>query len=96
MRNLSSCKKEGSQKKNFNQQSFQKSEDTLMREEVHVVKADLKAANELLSNATAELHDVLSVTALNKQSVNVSTMMLGTAKTKQDQAMCDRVTISLF
>ena len=65
-----------------------------MREEV--VKADLKAANELLSNATAKLHDILSVTALNKQSVNVTTMMLGTAKRKQNQAMCDQVTLSLF
>lgn len=55
----------------------------MVREE-QVVKADLKAADELLSDATAKLHDVLSATALNKQSVNVATMMLDTTKTKRD------------
>ena len=67
-------------------QSLQKSEDTRMQEE-EVVKADLKAADESLSDTTAKLHDALSATALNKQSVNVATMMLDTAKTKRDQAM---------
>jgi len=47
----------------------------------------LVSADELLSDATAKLHDALSATALNKQSVNVATMMLDTAKTKRDQAM---------
>ena len=51
---------------------------------VEVAKADLKAADELLIDATAKLHDALSATALNKESVNVATMML---KTKRDQAM---------
>ena len=55
-------------------------------QEEEVVKADLKAADELLSDATAKLH-ALSATALNKQNVNVATMMLDTAKTKRDQAM---------
>jgi len=49
-------------------QSLQESEDTLMQEE-EVVKAELKAAHELLGDATAKLHDALSATALNKQSV---------------------------
>ena len=40
-------------------QSLQKSEDTLMQEE-EVLKVDLKAADELLSDATAKLHDALS------------------------------------
>lgn len=57
-------------------QSLQDSEDTLMREE-EVVKADLKAADELMSDATA----------VNKQTVNVATVMLDTAKTKKDLAM---------
>ena len=57
-----------------------------MREE-EVVKANLKAADELMSDATSKLHDALSATAVNKQTVNVATMMLDTAKTKQDQAM---------
>ena len=57
-----------------------------MRDE-EVVKANLKAADELMSDATSKLHDALSATAVNKQTVNVATMMLDTAKTKRDQAM---------
>ena len=57
-----------------------------MREE-EVVKANLKAADELMSDATSKLYDALSATAVNKQTVNVATMMLDTAKTKRDQAM---------
>ena len=57
-----------------------------MREE-EVVKANLKAADELMSDATSKLHDALSATAVNTQTVNVATMMLDTAKTKRDQAM---------
>ena len=56
-------------------------------QEEEVVKAELKAADELLSDATAKLRDALSATVLNKQSVNVATMMLHTAKTKRDQTM---------
>ena len=67
-------------------QSLEDSADTLMREE-EGVKADLKAADELMSDATSKLHDALSATAVNKQTVNVATMMLDTAKTKPDQAM---------
>ena len=67
-------------------QSLQESEHTLMHQE-EVVKAELKAADELLSDATLKLHETLSATAINKQSVNVATMMLDTAKTKRDQAM---------
>ena len=57
-----------------------------MREE-EVIKADLKAADELMSDATSKLHDALSATVVNKQTVNVATMMLDTDKTKRDQAM---------
>ena len=39
-------------------------EDTLIQEEV--VKADLKPADELMSDATSKLHDALSATAVNK------------------------------
>lgn len=67
-------------------QFLEDSADTLMREE-EVVKANLKAADELMSDATSKLHDALSATAVNKQTVNVATMMLDTAKTKRDQAM---------
>ena len=47
----------------------------------------MKAADELMIDATSKLHDAISATAVNKQTVNVATMMLDTAKTKQDQAM---------
>ena len=40
-----------------------------------------------MSDATSKLHAALSATAVNKQTVNVATMMLDTAKTKRDQAM---------
>ena len=46
-------------------QFLQDNENTVMREE-EVVKADLKAADELISDATSKLHDVLSATAINK------------------------------
>lgn len=62
--------------------SLQDSEDTPMHEE-EVVKADLKAADESMSNATSNL----SGTAVNIQIVNVATMILHTAETKWDQAM---------
>ena len=67
-------------------QSLEDSADTLIREE-EVVKANLKAADELMSDATSKLHDALSATAVKKQTVNVASMMLDTAKTKRDQAM---------
>lgn len=57
-----------------------------MREE-EVVKAGLKAADELMSDATSKPHDALSATAVNIQTVIVATKMLDTAKTKRDQAM---------
>ena len=63
-------------------QSLQDSEDTLIEEE-EVVKAD----DELMSDATSKLHHALSTTAVNKQTVNVATMMLDTAETRRDQAM---------
>ena len=47
----------------------------------------MKAADELMNDATSKLHDAISATAVNKQTVNVATMMLDTAKTKRDQAM---------
>ena len=46
----------------------------------------MKAADELMSDATSKLHDALSATAVNKQTVTVATMMLDTATTKQCKA----------
>lgn len=66
--------------------SIKESEDAVMKEE-EVVRANLKAADELLSDATSKLHDDLSPTTVNKQRVNVATMMLDAAKTKQDHAL---------
>ena len=50
-------------------------------------RSELDAADELLNDATTKLHDALSSTTVKKQSVNVATMMLNTAKTKRTQAM---------
>ena len=47
----------------------------------------MKATDELINDATSKLHDAISATAVNKQTVDVATMMLDTAKTKRDQAM---------
>ena len=41
------------------------SKDILMREE-EILKADLKAADELMSDAISKLHDALSATGINK------------------------------
>ena len=57
-------------------QSLQDSEDTLMWEE-EVVKADIKAAYELMNDATSKQHDALSATAA-QQTVDVATMVLDT------------------
>ena len=46
-------------------QCLQNSKDTLTREE-EILKADLKAADELMSDATSKLHDALSATGINK------------------------------
>ena len=44
----------------------------------------MKAADELMNDATSKLHYAISATAVNKHTVNVATMMLDTAKTKRD------------
>ena len=41
----------------------------------------MKAADELMNDATSRLHDAISATAVNKQTVNVATMILDTANT---------------
>ena len=70
-----------------------KSRDSLAKNEADVLKdekkarEDLEAADELLSDATSKLHDVLSASTLNRQSVNVGTMVLDTARNKREQAM---------
>ena len=47
----------------------------------------MKAADELMNDATSKLHDAVSATAVNKHTVNVARMMLDTTWTKQDAAM---------
>ena len=70
-----------------------KSRDSLTKNEADILKdekkarEDLEAADELLSDATSKLHDVLSASTVNKQGVNVGTMMLDTARNKREQAM---------
>ena len=70
-----------------------KSKDSLAKNEADNLKnekkarEDLEAADELLSDATSELHDALSASTVNRQSVNVATMMLDTARNKREQAV---------
>ena len=66
--------------------SLAKSEEELTRKEAEV-RADVDAADELLNDATSKLHDALSGSSVNKQSISVASMMLDTAKTKREQAM---------
>ena len=67
-------------------QSMAKSEEDLMQEEV-ATRADLEAADKLLIGATSKLHDALSGSSVNKQSVSVASMMLDTAQDQAEQAM---------
>ena len=63
-----------------------KSRDSLAKNEADILKdekkarEDLEAADELLSDATSKLHDALSASSVNRQSVSVVTMMLDTCK----------------
>ena len=70
-----------------------KSRDSLAKNEADILKdekkarEDLEAADELPSDATSKLHDALSASTVNRQSVSVATMMLDTARNKREQAM---------
>ena len=62
-------------------ESLTRNEEDLNEEEAKA-RADLKAAGELLNDATSKLDAALSSTHLNKQSVTVAKIMLDTAKSK--------------
>ena len=62
-------------------ESLARNEEDLNEQETKA-RADLKAADELLNDATSKLDAALSSTPLNKQSVTVAKMMLDTAKSK--------------
>ena len=47
----------------------------------------MEAADELLSDTTCKHHNALSASTVNRQSVSVATMMLNTARNKQEQVM---------
>ena len=70
-----------------------KSRDSLAKNEADILKdekkarEDLEAADELLSDATSKLHDALSASTVNRESVSVATIMLDTARNKREQAM---------
>ena len=70
-----------------------KSRDSLAKNEANILKdekkarEDLETADELLSDATSKLHNVLSASTVNRQGVSVGTMMLDTARNKREQAM---------
>ena len=77
-------------KKEKKKEKLLKSRGSLAKNEADILKnekkarEDLEAADELLSDATSKLHDALSVTSVNRQSVNVATMMLNNARTRRD------------
>ena len=62
-------------------ESLARNEEDL-NEHATKARADLKAADELLNDATSKLDAALSSTPLNKQSITVAKMMLETAKSK--------------
>lgn len=67
-------------------QSLEEREDTLMKGE-DVVRANLKAADKIISDPTSKPLHALSATTVNNQSMNVATMMLDAAKTKREHMM---------
>ena len=67
-------------------QSLERNEEDLNEQETKA-GADLKAADELLNDATSKFDAALSGIPLNKQSITVNKMMLDTTKSKCQQAM---------
>ena len=67
-------------------ETLAKSEEELNEEEVKI-RADVKAADELLKEAKAKLNSALETKLLNKKDVTVAQMMLETAATKRENAM---------
>ena len=73
--------------------------ESLQKDEEHA-RDDVAAANELLSDTTSKLHDILmntsASTSVSKQSVSVTSMMLDIAKKKCEEAtrnldeLCER------
>ena len=61
-----------------------KNEADILKDEKKA-REDLEAAEELLSEATSKLHDILSASTVNRQSVSVAIMMLDTARNKREQ-----------
>ena len=63
-----------------------KSRDSLAKNKADILKdvkkarEELEAADELLSDVTSKLHDALSASTVNRQSVSVATMVLDTAR----------------
>lgn len=88
-------KKEEDDKKQKEKEKLQQTKKTLLQNGEDLAhkelaaRAELDAAEELLNDAMNKLHGSLTgaTSALNKQSVNVATMMLDAAKRKRQQAM---------
>ena len=86
-------KKEKEERLKKEKEKLLKSRDSLAKNKADILKdekkarEDLEAANELLSEVTSKLHDALSASTVNRQSVNVATMVLDTARNKREQAM---------
>ena len=80
-------------RKKEEEERLKKDKEKLAKNEMDILKdkkkarENLEAADELLSNAISKLHDALSASNVNRQSVSVTTMVLDTARNKREQAM---------
>ena len=86
-------KKEEDERLKKEKEKLLKSRDSLAKNVADILKdkkkarEDLEATDELLSDATSKLHDALSGSTMNRQSVGVGAIMLDTARNKREQAM---------
>ena len=58
-----------------------------LSEQERIVQEEVKAADELLNDATKKLEEALSASSVNKTSVSAAKMILDTAREKNEQAM---------
>ena len=86
-------KKEEEERLKKEKEKLLKSRDSLAKNKADILKdekkarEDLEAADELLSDVTSKLHDALSASTVNRQSVSVATMVLDTARNKRELAL---------
>ena len=61
-----------------------------LSEQERIVREEVKAADELLNDATKKLEEALSASSVNKTSVSAAKMILDTACEKHGQVMSKR------